>query len=191
MALVEYVDLDEIDSDRIQADKGSQRPSLFLRALANNPRVLDLHWDYHEGIMHQGNVDRKLKEIAHVTVSYTNECDYCAAAHTERLIERLDLHDDETRAITESDFSNVNDATTAVIQLAEQMAADPKRVSEDHIDALRGAGFSEADVIEIVEQCAEAVASNTIVDSLDVLADDYEDAEGNFDLLQHHPDNYG
>lgn len=56
------------------------------------------------------------------------------------------------------------------------MARDPKRVTDDHLDALTEVGFDDADVIELVVSAAAAVAANTITDALNMTPADRDDA---------------
>jgi uncharacterized peroxidase-related enzyme len=63
-------------------EKRSNRPNHFFRTMANRPEVLKHFVPFYGSIMGPGSVDRRIKELVYLTVSYTNKCAYCTAAHT-------------------------------------------------------------------------------------------------------------
>lgn len=174
MALLEYLEPDAIeerfDSDRTDEllepfDMGG--PSLMRRVLAHNPHVIDIWHEYVEAL-YEGNIDKYLVEYARTAASVTNECEYCANGHGEILRQKYDHSTDEVVAIREENFADFTETEEAVIRFAKQATADPRRVSESHVDALRDAGFSDGDIVELLVLTANAVASNTINDSLNI-----------------------
>ena len=68
-------------------------PNLF-RAMAHNPVYLGTTWARIRGIMGQGVLDRRTKEMIAVAVSAVNNCEYCVNAHTAAL-RRLGVTDAE------------------------------------------------------------------------------------------------
>jgi 23S rRNA (guanosine2251-2'-O)-methyltransferase len=62
-------------------EKRSNRPNHFFRTMANRPEVLKNFVPFYGSIMGAGSVDRRTKELVYLTVSYTNKCAYCTAAH--------------------------------------------------------------------------------------------------------------
>src|ERR1700722_10997009 len=63
-------------------EKKSNRANHFFRTMANRPDVLKNFVPFYGAIMGPGPVDRRIKELVYLTVSYANECVYCTAAHT-------------------------------------------------------------------------------------------------------------
>jgi AhpD family alkylhydroperoxidase len=68
-------------------------PNLF-RAMAHNPVYLGATWNRIKGVMGQGVLDRRTKEMIAVAVSAVNNCEYCVNAHTAAL-RRLGVTDAE------------------------------------------------------------------------------------------------
>lgn len=57
-------------------------PNFFRAIGAQDPEWLELNWMRHKVIMgQQRSLDRKTKELVAMTVSYNNNCSYCAHAH--------------------------------------------------------------------------------------------------------------
>lgn len=176
MALIDYVD-PQTTSGRVREllDSGHEifgRYSLFLRVLAHSPAVLEAKEQYFEALMAADGVDRGLKELAYVVVSLTNDCEYCASAHTQALIEQFGADRAVIEAIEGGTYDELGDRGAAVATFARQVADDPKRVSAEDIERLRSVGFDDAAVVELLVLCSEARGSNTIAEALGVHPDD-------------------
>src|SRR5579872_5908510 len=64
-----------------QLEKKSGKPNNFFRTMANRPEVLKAFVPLYGAIMGQGAVERRVKELVYLAVSFANECPYCSAAH--------------------------------------------------------------------------------------------------------------
>lgn len=172
MALLEYVDPDSEDLPEYESDSGEL--SLFRAVLLNNPTVLQRRLDYSGWLRNEGNLDRELKELAHVVTDQTNECEYCTDAHTQNLVDVFGFSAERIDAIENRDFDSFDDRERAVMEFAEQVTEDPKRVRQSHIDSLREVGFSDADVVELLALVTSAISANAMMDALNVHPADRE-----------------
>lgn len=150
-------------------------PSLFARALTNNPDVFEARSDYHNRIVLEGDVDDRMGELIYLAVSATNKCEYCTASHREVLIEHVGLPEEEVEALTTGNLSEFDERERAVLEFATQIARDPKRVTDDHVEALREAGYTDANVTRLVLMTTAAISANTIADTLNILPADREE----------------
>lgn len=150
-------------------------PSLFARALVNNPEVFEARTDYHNRIVLDGDIDNRIGELIYLAVSVTNECEYCTASHREVLSEHVGLPDKEVQALTGGDFSVFDERETVVLEFATQIASDPKRVSQDQVNTLREAGFEDSQVVRLLLMTTCAISANTIADALNILPADREE----------------
>jgi uncharacterized peroxidase-related enzyme len=188
MPLIEYVDPEEAAAgirEHVQYDhpSGETKVSLLYAVLAQNPEVLEARSTYSRTLRMDGRLEDGLKELAHAVVSLTNETDYCASSHSENLVEEYGVPAEKVRAIANGDNSPFTDRERAVVEFARQTAADPKRVSDEHVERLRGAGFDDADVIELLAFVSYAVASNVIADAMGI-----HPADRDVDLPDYHPE---
>lgn len=172
MAHLDYVDPAEAPEDvraLLEADAETYgRPSLFARALAHNPAVLEARLGYARAVAEEGGLEPELLELATVAVSATNDCAYCVASHVERLIEALSVPAERARAVARGEHGGLDDRERAAVELAEQVARDPGGVGPDGIEALRQAGFDDAGIVALVTACATAVSANAIADALGI-----------------------
>jgi uncharacterized peroxidase-related enzyme len=178
--LVEYVS-PEVADDQIQrlfaADADTYgHPSLFARALANNPDVLEARHEYVETLTETGRLDERLTELAYAAVATAVECEYCVASHTDRLVEHIGLEQTTVDALATAEdeelASMLDDQASAVVTVARAIATEPKRVSQEDLDRLRRAGFDDNGIVELVTVAAAAVAATTIADTLNILPQD-------------------
>ncbi|MEF8827393.1 MAG: carboxymuconolactone decarboxylase family protein [Haloarcula sp.] len=89
--LLDYVSTgDERARDLLAADAAEYgEPSLFARAVANNPDVLGARMEYVDALRDAGPLDDRVAELAYATVSVANDCEYCVASHTTQLVALL------------------------------------------------------------------------------------------------------
>lgn len=176
MPLIDYPDVEEFDGETRgmleQAENERGEIPSFPHILANNPAILGAALGQFGEVMYGGNLEPDLKQLAFVTVSQANECAYCAASHGAELVNAFGLPAAQLEEIAEGDYSELTDRQRAVVEFAHQSAVDPKRVSAEHVEALRSVGFDDADVLELVAVVAQAAFANTIVDVLNVLPSD-------------------
>jgi len=158
MALLDYVD---------DPDGGP-----LVQMLKNNPRVQDLRLGKYDELMYEGDLDPAIKQLAYLTVSWTNRTEYCTLSHSTILVERCDAPETVARAVVEGEFDRLDNRERAVVDLARQIATDPKGVDEEHVAALREAGFDDADVVELVAVAADALDANAFVDALGLRHDE-------------------
>jgi uncharacterized peroxidase-related enzyme len=148
MPLIDYPDVEELDEETrgMLEGTGDERGGIpsFPHMLANNPAVLGAALGQFGEIMYGGNLEPDLKQLAFVTVSQENECAYCAASHGAELVNAFGLPAAQLEAIAKRDYSELTDRQRAVVEFARQSAVDPKRVSADHVEALRAVGFDDA-----------------------------------------------
>lgn len=169
MALIDYVDPAEA-SDRVR--ELLERPvstsgSLLRPMLANHPPLLEAQLGYHERLMADGNLDRELKELVGVVVSQANDCDYCVSSHREKL-HTLGLSPAALQAVDQADYDGLTERERVVAEFAERAATDPHRVGESDLEALRGVGLDDQDILEVLGVVAMFMAANTLANALSI-----------------------
>jgi uncharacterized peroxidase-related enzyme len=187
--LLDYVTADdERVGDLLAADAETYgEPSLFARAVANNPDVLAARMEYVDALRDAGSVDDRLAELAYATVALANDCDYCVASHTTQLVEHVGVEDHEVEmlvdAVRDTDdlersarlVESFDERERAVIAFAHAAAANPKRVSSDDVERLHAVGFDDAAIAQLLALVSAAVAANTVADTLNILPADRPD----------------
>ncbi|MGY2337784.1 carboxymuconolactone decarboxylase family protein [Pseudomonas sp. SDO5532_S415] len=93
-------------------------------------------------------LDLKTRERIALIVSEVNGCSYCVAAHTFVGLNLAKDSPDEIALARKGQSSNPK--TQAILQFAERVAEMRGHVSEDEITCVREAGFSDAEIIEVI-----------------------------------------
>lgn len=145
-------------------EKRSNRANHFFRTMANRPEVLKTFVPFYGSIMGPGSVDRHTKELVYLTVSYTNKCAYCTAAHTASG-RKAGVTEDEMRALQAGQDASFSAPERAAIQYARELTrtADAAQTR----DALN-AHYNDEQIVEITLVAAMANFTNRFNNGLDL-----------------------
>lgn len=138
-------------------------PNLF-RLVAASPAALEGMLGL-SGALRKGGIDAKTGERIALAVAETNGCDYCLSAHAYIGKNMLKLSDAEIAA-NRSAHSEDGKADAA-LTFAKKVVETRGHVSDADLQAVRAAGYSDAQVIEIVAH----VALNTLTNYVNIVAD--------------------
>ena len=125
-------------------------------AFANAPAALEAYLNIN-GALTNGALAPQLREqLALVTAGY-NGCDYCASAHTF-LGEKAGISKDE---LANNMSGKASDAKTqAALTFAYNLIEKRGRVSEAEVQAVREAGYSDEEMVEILAHVAMNTFTN-------------------------------
>ncbi|HZC56721.1 MAG TPA: carboxymuconolactone decarboxylase family protein [Xanthobacteraceae bacterium] len=104
------------------------------------------------------SLDAKTRERIAIAVAEVNGCDYCLSAHTYIGTQLLKITPEDA-ALNRAGASTDAKAGAAV-RFAAKVAELRGKVSGDDIAAVKAAGFSEAQIVEIVALVTENVMTN-------------------------------
>ncbi|MBX2833162.1 MAG: carboxymuconolactone decarboxylase family protein [Rhodospirillales bacterium] len=133
-------------------------PNLF-RLTANSPAALEGYLGLN-GALSKGALDAQTRERIALAVAQLNGCNYCLSAHTY-LGKNLAKLDDGEIAANRNGGSTDHKANAAV-GFAVALVKKRGQVSETDVQAVKDAGYSEAELVEIVAH----VALNTLTNYL-------------------------
>jgi uncharacterized peroxidase-related enzyme len=145
----------------VQKQLGSV-PNLF-RTVASSPAALEGYLGL-SGALAKGSLPAQTRERIALAVAEINGCDYCLAAHTY-LGSNLAKLDAAEIAANRAGFSNDPKADAAV-RFAAKVARERGHVDDDALRLVKLAGYSDAQIVEIVLH----VALNTWTNYLNEVA---------------------
>ena len=142
-------------------------PNLF-RLTANSPAALEGYLGLN-GALAKGALDPQTRERIALAVAQLNGCDYCLSAHTYLGKNLAKLDDAEIAA-------NRNGASTdpkanAAVRFAVALVHNRGQVSAADVLAVKEAGFSEAELVEIVAHVALNTLTNYLNEAFDTPID--------------------
>jgi len=128
----------------------------MMATMAQAPAVLDMYLSA-TAKLGTGSLDAGLREQIALAVAGANTCGYCASAHTA-LGKGAGVGDDE---LTRNLDGKSNDARTqAALTFAQRIVAARGLVSDGDVKAVRDAGYSDAEIIEIVANVTHNIFTN-------------------------------
>lgn len=131
----------------------------LMKLLGQSPAALEGYLSL-SGALDKGLLDAKLRESLALAVAEHNGCDYCLAAHSYIGKNLVKLSDDEIAQARAG--RAVNARAQAALVFAQLVVSERGRVQDADIAALRAAGFSDAETVEIVLHVALNVLTNYV-----------------------------
>ncbi len=151
--------------DAVQSSLG-MAPN-FIRALANSPAALNAFLGLH-AITGAGLLDPKTRERIALTVAEQNACQYCVSAHTA-IGRKAGLDNNEILANRAGRSSDAK--AEAALIFARALVEHTGQVSKAEFDAVRAAGHSDGEIIEIITHVAMNIFTNLLGKATEVEID--------------------
>jgi uncharacterized peroxidase-related enzyme len=128
----------------------------MMRTMAHSPAVLDAYLAF-GAALHRGLLPASLQEQIALTVAEVNACDYCLSAHSA-LGRGAGLSGDEIAASRDGHASDAK--ATAALQFARALIDRRGAVTEQDLARVRGAGFGDGEIAEIIAHVGLNVFTN-------------------------------
>ncbi len=141
-------------------------PNMF-KTIASSPAALKMMWAGF-GALGGGKIGAKLGEQIAVAVANANRCEYCLAAHTA-LGKGAGL---SAETMSQAQVGKSDDARTqAALTFAIKLVKERAHVSESDVESLRGAGFGDEEIAELLAHVALNIFTNYTNVAFDVPVD--------------------
>jgi uncharacterized peroxidase-related enzyme len=140
------------------------------QAFAARPEVYAA-WQQLNGAIKAG-MDPRRYELATLAAALRLRSTYCAVAHASVMLDRGLADAAELEAVVaDRRAAGLTDAEVAIMDLAEQVAADATAVTPEHRDRLRALGLSDADVLDVIAAAAARCFFSKALDAVGAQAD--------------------
>jgi uncharacterized peroxidase-related enzyme len=132
-------------------------PNAFAAIAAHGPAALKSVLAA-DAVLASGSLDKRDRETIKLIVSGVAGCDYCVAAHS--LLGKLaGLKPDELKNIRDGNATG-DSKRDALARFVRKLAATSGTVSDDEFAAIKAAGYSDAQLVEISLAFAIIVFTN-------------------------------
>ena len=128
----------------------------ILKGLANSPVALDAYMSL-SGILGGGSLRPRLREQIALATAGANACDYCAAAHTA-IGKSLKVDESELQRNLAAESSDPR--TAAALTFVSAVIEQRGIVGDEALQAVREAGFSDAEIVEVIANIALNTLTN-------------------------------
>lgn len=145
----------------------------FFRVWAASPESLKGIWPVMNHILTCGRVGRRLKEMIFVAISSLKSCHYCEAAHHAFCL-NIGVSPAQIKSLIE--YHTIEEADgaqdKAAIDFAVRLAKDSHASTEQDIQTLKGHGFDEEEIMEIIAMSGMAVFYNHLANATKINIDE-------------------
>lgn len=162
MSRINIVEFDNANAEQkalleaIQAQLGMV-PN-FLKVFANSPAALRAFLGLH-GVAGEGSLTPQTRERIALALAQQNSCEYCLSAHTA-IGRKAGLSGSEIAAAR---AGTSEDARAAVaVALARSLVEHKGDVTTAELSAARAAGYTDADIVEIIAHVGMNVLTNIL-----------------------------
>ena len=131
-------------------------PNLF-QLVANSPAALEGYLGL-SGALAKGRLPAATRERIALAVAEINGCSYCLSAHAYLGRNLAKLSDDEITA--NRNGGSLDAKADAAVRFAVEVLNHRGRVGDDAIAAVKAAGYTDAQIVEIVQHVALNVFTN-------------------------------
>jgi uncharacterized peroxidase-related enzyme len=138
-------------------------PNLF-RVVGNSPAALEGYLGLN-GALGKGSIDAKTRERIALAVAEINGCDYCLSAHSYMGANLAKL--DEAEILANRRGMSTDTKADAAVRFAVSVTKARGHVASAEVEAVRAAGFSDAQIVEVVLH----VALNTLTNYVNNVAE--------------------
>lgn len=138
-------------------------PNLF-RVVGNSPAALEGYLGLNSALG-KGAIDAKTRERIALAVAEINGCDYCLSAHSYLGANLAKL--DVAEILANRRGTSTDARADAAVRFAASVTKARGRVGNRDVEAVRAAGFSDAEIVEIVLH----VALNTLTNYVNNVAE--------------------
>lgn len=135
-----------------------QVPNLF-RLVANSPAALEGYLAM-SGALAKGRLPAQTRERIALAVAEINACGYCLAAHTYVGSQLAKLDEAEIAANRQGRSQDAK--ADAAVRFAALVATQRGHVADADVQAVRAAGYDDAQIVEIVQHVALNTWTNYI-----------------------------
>ena len=174
MARVRDVEIDEVPEEvRPTYQRFASEYGPFLnqvRVFAHRPPAVKHLMGLLLDLADEALLPKRYLEIAMVAVSKLNECAYCVAHHSPRLVDQ-GLAPDTVANILEPDCPGLDEVDKLVRDYAVQVTTNPQRIHDAVFERLK-AHFTEAEIVELTLRTALCGFFNRFNDALQIGLED-------------------
>jgi uncharacterized peroxidase-related enzyme len=138
------------------------------KGLAHLPETTDALWTLSLMTAGEGSIREELKRVFFAVTAHEVECEYCTAAHMMALLGKKWSQAECVEVITGTHSPRLSDKDNAAVDFARQVARRPAGVTDAMTDAMRTAGWTDAEIVEVVAAVALMRYTSTVASALDV-----------------------
>lgn len=136
----------------------------YVRAFSLRPHVMAA-WGKFLGAICR-DMDPRRYELVTLAAARALKSSYCMLAHGSVVLDEFCSTEQLARIAGDYRTAGLTNAEVAMMAFAEQVVLDATAITQTHIDTLRDAGFSDAEIFDIAATAAARCFMSKTVDAL-------------------------
>ncbi|HSS72798.1 MAG TPA: peroxidase-related enzyme [Gaiellaceae bacterium] len=138
-----------------------------LRVFALRPKHLLGWWTYYDELLRgESGLTKAQREMIAVVVSVANRCHYCIVSHTAALRKLTKDPDFVDQLATGYKYAELEPRDRAMLDFAVKLTEASDRCSDEDVVALRDAGWSDEEIMDIAQVAAMFNFTNRLASGL-------------------------
>lgn len=134
-------------------------PNAYLTIGGHSPAALQQALA-HNAMLSKGSLNAKELEAINLAVSEATGCDYCLAAHT-LMAKKAGYSREQIQALRHGDYADDARINT-LVAFVQTLVSTRGTLPEAEVSAVRHAGFSDQQVIEIISAVSAILFTNMV-----------------------------
>lgn len=131
----------------------------LIGVLANSPQALEMYQEVGK-LNSKSSLTPEEIEVVQITAAAHNGCDFCVAGHTKIGTLKLKMPENVLNALRARTTIEDNAKYQALAQFTMQLIDKRGKVSDDELAAIKAAGYSEQNILDVVLGVALATLCN-------------------------------
>lgn len=131
----------------------------LIGVLANSPQALEMYQEVGK-INSRTSLTPEEIEVVQITAAAHNGCDFCVAGHTKIGTLKLKMPENVLNALRARTTIEDNTKYQALAQFTMQLIDKRGKVSDEELAAIKAAGYSEQNILDVVLGVALATLCN-------------------------------
>ncbi len=131
----------------------------LIGVLANSPQALEMYQEVGK-INSRSSLTPEEIEVVQITAAAHNGCDFCVAGHTKIGTLKLKMPENVLNALRTRTAIEDNAKYQALAQFTMQLIDKRGKVSDEELSAIKAAGYSEQNILDVVLGVALATLCN-------------------------------
>ena len=137
--------------DALQVTPSNTKVSDYVLVLAHDVETLKVRSPLYNAIMfNRGGLGRTGRELGAVGASIVNHCVYCAAVHASRYNQLAKDTSLMARIFDAGEEAALDAKNAAIFRFAVRLSKSPSEATTDDVAALREAGLSDEEILDLV-----------------------------------------
>jgi len=135
--------------DALKETPSNTKISDYVLVLAHDPESLGQRTPLFNGIMYgRGGLSRAERELGATAASVVNRCIYCVSVHAGRYIS-LAKQPEVIAAVFDGTEAALGARDQAIVGYATRLALNPPQATNEDVQALREAGLSDLEILDL------------------------------------------